>query len=331
MRTNTMLTTFLRWPIIARILIIILFIISLFGSVIHLIEPENFPTIFDGIWWALVTTSTVGFGDFVPTSIPGRSLGMVLILVGTGFVTTYFVTLATTAVTNHNTLKEGKMVFTGNKHVVIIGWNEKVRETINQLNSLDHSTSIILVDESLVACPETLRNVHFIKGNPTVDDTLLKANINQAEMVIITADQSKDEKQADMSSILTLIAIKGLNPDAYSIVEILASHQVTNAKRAGADEIIETNRLSSYLMINSIVSHGMSDALLSMLDQLKGSKLKYIEITHDLIGKSFSESSTELLKHKILLLGVKRGENSIINPALSFQIQLNDELLVIKD
>ncbi|MBE4907477.1 potassium channel protein [Bacillus luteolus] len=331
MRTNKLLITFLRWPIISRVLLIIFLIIIFFGSIIHLIEPENFPTVFDGIWWALVTTSTVGFGDYVPSSIAGRSLGMVLILFGTGFVTTYFVTLAATAVTNQNSFLDGKMKYYGDKHIIIVGWNERVRIIIEQLIKLDSSVKILLIDETLKENPNPKYDIHFIKGNPTVDETLLKADINHAEMVILTADQSKDEQQADMLTILTLIAIKGLNPDAYCIVEILAGHQVNNAKRAGANEIIETNHISGLLMVNDVVSHGMSDILVTMLDQLKGSKLKYIELSKNDVGMTFQYTSSALLKERIILLGVKRGENSYINPPLSYTLEENDELLVIKD
>jgi voltage-gated potassium channel len=331
MRTTSIIANFLRWPIIPRILFIVLIVTSLFGAIIHLIEPENFPTIFDGIWWAMVTTSTVGFGDFVPTSVIGRSVAILLILVGTGFVSTYFITLSTAAVTNQNAYIEGRRSYNGTKHIIIIGWNERVKDTIHQIKGVNPPIDIILVDETLEKNPFPSKHFHFIRGNPTNDDILTKAKAEEASTILITSDQSKDEIQADMCSVLTLLAVKGINPNIYSIVEILTFNQVKNAERAGADEIIQTNKLSSFVMLNSLISHGMSDALLTILDQVKGSKLKYLDIAFDLVGRTFGECSGLLLQEKKLLIGIKRGNQTIVNPHLTTLIEKQDELLVIKD
>lgn len=52
----------------------------------------------DGLWWSIVTTTTVGYGDISPASVGGRVIAVVLMLVGigligmlTGSITTYFV------------------------------------------------------------------------------------------------------------------------------------------------------------------------------------------------------------------------------------------------
>ncbi|MEW5838624.1 MAG: ion channel [Pseudomonadota bacterium] len=51
------------------------------GTLVATIDPA-FHSLWDGLWWALVTISTVGYGDFVPVSAEGRLLGAVLIMFG---------------------------------------------------------------------------------------------------------------------------------------------------------------------------------------------------------------------------------------------------------
>ncbi|WP_078379236.1 potassium channel family protein [Sutcliffiella halmapala] len=333
MKNNTSFHfNFIHWPVIIRVLCIIFIINITFGVIIHFIEPTEFPSIFDGIWWALVTTATLGYGDYVPITIPGRTLAILLIFIGTGFVTTYFVALASSAITTQNAYLEGKVEYKDEKHIIIVGWNERVKETLTQIKGLGKKPlSIVLIDQTLDQNPLPGHNVHYIKGNPIYDHILLHANIKKAELVVVTSDQSKDEVQADMNAILTLLTVKGLNPNVYTIVEILTSVQVKNAQRAGADEIIQTNMLSSYVMINSMVSNGMSNTLLHMLDQLKGSKLKYLDVENSHIGNTFESVSNTLMQNKILLIGIKRRGETMVNPPLYTLIQADDCLLVIKD
>ncbi|ART77799.1 potassium channel family protein [Sutcliffiella horikoshii] len=329
---TSLIFRFVHWPLIARILVIIFVINITFGFLIHYIEPAEFPSIFDGIWWAIVTTATLGYGDYVPVTVTGRSLAIILILFGTGFVTTYFVSLAASAIATQNDYLEGKVDYRGSEHIIVIGWNERVRETLRQINSMSNKPlSIVLIDSTLEKNPLHDQNVHFIKGNPCYDQTLLSANVKSAGFVVISADQSKDEVQADMNSVLTLLAVKGLNPDVYTIAEILTSTQVINAQRAGADEVIQTNMFTSYVMTNSMMSNGMSNTLLTMLDQLKGSKLKYLEVEKDMIGTTFEKLSNQMLQKKILLIGIKRRGDTMVNPPLYTLIQADDCLLVIKD
>jgi voltage-gated potassium channel len=58
-------------------------IIVIAGTLMAVIDP-NVETPFDGIWWAWVTVTTVGYGDIVPASTAGRLFGSFLILMGIG-------------------------------------------------------------------------------------------------------------------------------------------------------------------------------------------------------------------------------------------------------
>lgn len=68
------------------------------GFLVTLLDKKDFPTFGTGVWWAIVTLGTVGYGDVVPHTAWGRVLGSGVIVVGVTFiafltatVTSYFV------------------------------------------------------------------------------------------------------------------------------------------------------------------------------------------------------------------------------------------------
>ncbi|WP_062350350.1 potassium channel family protein [Bacillus kwashiorkori] len=321
---------FLRLPYLIRLLLVVAFILFLFGTSIHFVEPEQFPTVFDGIWWAIITTSTIGYGDFVPITIPGRIIGILLVLFGAGFVATFFVSLATSAVQKQNAIMKGTLELKITNHFIVIGWNERSKEIVQDFVKVNRDRQIVLIDSTLDNSPFINKNnLFFVKGAPSLDATLEKANVRDAELVIITADPRKNELEADMNTILNIVAVKGLAPSIYCIAEILTKEQIINAKRAGADEIIQTNTLSSFVMLHTMLSHGISDSLLDIFNILKGVKVQLLT-DNEFVGESFQQVSTNLLKKHIILIGVKQDENNtLINPNGEYIIQHKDRLLVI--
>jgi voltage-gated potassium channel len=59
------------------------------GGCLSILEPETVKGGYgDGIWWAIVTASTVGYGDIAPTTLWGRLIAVLLMLVGIGLMST---------------------------------------------------------------------------------------------------------------------------------------------------------------------------------------------------------------------------------------------------
>jgi voltage-gated potassium channel len=323
------LAKFLRLHVVVRIFLLASFIMIIFGYIIHLIEPNNFPSVFDGIWWAVVTAATIGYGDYVPETFAGRITGIILMLVGIAIVSSYFVTLATVAVTMQAAYVEGKLFFKGNQHMIIIGWNERSRELISSISKKNPSKKVVLIDETLGTMPTEHKNIHFIKGRASLDEILLKANIHEAQCVVITADQNKNELDADMNTIITLLAIKGTHPTIRCVAEILTSEQVDNARRAGADEIIQSNILTSSLILNSLESHSTIASILNLIRDSDTHHLLTCEPVEGIVGKPFYEACNLYFKRNKLLVGIKRGEKTHVNPPQEFVIQKDDIALVI--
>jgi voltage-gated potassium channel len=68
------------------------------GILMTVLDRENYPTIGSGLWWAVQTTTTVGYGDNVPTSFAGRLLAAFVMLVGIGFLTVITAAITSTFV-----------------------------------------------------------------------------------------------------------------------------------------------------------------------------------------------------------------------------------------
>lgn len=52
----------------------------------HEAQPQRFASVFDGLWWAAVTLSTVGYGDVYPVTLGGRFFTVCVLLLGMGIV-----------------------------------------------------------------------------------------------------------------------------------------------------------------------------------------------------------------------------------------------------
>lgn len=66
--------------------IAVLALLTVLGGGAAFAAVERQRSTWDGVWWSVETMTTVGYGDVVPTTTAGRIIGIVVMLVGVGFV-----------------------------------------------------------------------------------------------------------------------------------------------------------------------------------------------------------------------------------------------------
>ena len=84
-------TRFLREPLSVRgaasVIVAATALIVIGGGIlIRLIDPDEYPNVGIGMWWALQTVTTVGYGDVTPTHVTGRLVGAFVMLEGIAFL-----------------------------------------------------------------------------------------------------------------------------------------------------------------------------------------------------------------------------------------------------
>jgi voltage-gated potassium channel len=72
--------------------------VVLSGILISVLDHDEFPSVWLGMWWAVQTVTTVGYGDVVPNDVLGRIIAALIMLVGIGFLSLITATVASSLI-----------------------------------------------------------------------------------------------------------------------------------------------------------------------------------------------------------------------------------------
>lgn len=229
---------------------------------IHYLEPEEFPTPFIGFWWVMTTVTTIGYGDYSPTTVPGMLFGIFLYLFGIGLIGIIIGKIVDSYTYFRRLKMEGKLRYRGKGHFLIIGWSKSVHKTINEiLGNKDIEAEVVLIDNSKEA-PFIHEKFHYIQGNPTDTEVLQQANIDQAHSVSVFASENEDEVLRDGKTLLIATAIEEYaaqqGKQIYTIAEIVHEDHIRMFQYANVNEFILSGESFTHMMTKAMLHHGSS-------------------------------------------------------------------------
>ncbi len=309
------------------ILILLLIIISTIG--LYLFEPDI--TIFNAIWWSIVTLTTVGYGDITPTTTGGRIIGVFIMFLGIGLLGTFTATVASFFVEKKMKEEKGMKSFDFEDHVILCGWNFRAREILEEFrNDPRMATKPVILIASIDSKPVDDDRLYFIQGEVT-EDTLTRANLSHASSVVILGDDTLDETSRDAKVVLSVLTVESLNPNVYTVVELSTEENIKHCQRAHADEIIVGSEFSARLLARATMDHGISKVISELLSARLGNDLYKIPATSEMIGQTFLDAMTRLKREKnSIALGIHHADGTVVtNPPSDMKIQEGDEIIVI--
>lgn len=319
------------------------------GTSLYMAEARQNPAVAslaDGIWWALVTLTTVGYGDISPTTVAGRLVGGGLMVVG-------MVTLALFAGIVGNTMLSSVMrvreeqfrMSTSMNHVVLCGWEPGARMLLDAiLAEFPTETTELVIFAQGPRPPSVPPEFRWVGGDPTKESELGKVRLEMADAVLIVGSRTLTPQDADARTILTAFTIRSYmqaqpptpqrRRPLYMVTEILDAENVRHARTAGADEVIESTRIGFSLLSHAIVQRGTAE----LLGRITAAGAHSLYVGWPPAGtelpQPFAALATALkAEHKVLLIGLadQDGGEQRLNPPDATPVSASHRLIYLAE
>ena len=328
------LVSFLRRENLLRLAgVIVVLVLAGAAGLTWFEEDRPFP---DAVWWAIVTLTTVGFGDIAPVSLGGRLIGVVLMFFGIGVLGTFTATIAGVFVEKRSRRDRGMEASGLRKHIILCGWNDRTREILKDLraDSRGAGQDIVLLAD-VETRPVEDEQLHFVRGDVD-EESLKRAGLERAATVVLVGDRGLDYQARDAKAVLAVLTVKSINPKVYAIVELAGEDNVRHCKQARADEIIVGADLCSRVISTATLDHGISTVVRELLSAQEGQNLITVKVTAAQAGRTFLELFCELKRDKgRIALAIQRGGKGgrggtiVTNPEADARVEADDRLVVI--
>jgi voltage-gated potassium channel len=289
---------------------------------------EHMP-LFEAFYMTIITISTVGYAEIIPLSQTGRTLTIVIIILGIT-VGAYTIGMLVRAFIEGEMLKifgrrkVQKQITELKDHFIVCGFGRIGRIICNELAADSVNFVVIEQDPSIIETIES-KNYLFLEMDATCEEALLKAGIMKAKG-IATALRS------DANNVFITLTAKGLRPDIYILAR--ASHENNEDKlsRAGASRVVSPHLIGGKRMAQVLKRPTVVDFIdIATMGSSLGLMMEEAMIgeNSDLINKNLIDSN--LRKHfGVIIVAIKKmAGNMIFNPMPSETLESGDVIVVI--
>ena len=321
-----------------KILLFVAFFWTMGSVGFYAFESPHNPdlTVADAFWWAVVTMTTVGYGDYSPTTTAGRFLIAIPSMIAGGGVLAYALSVVTTYLieSKHKELR-GMNNFEFKDHILLINYPGEAK-VVEMLDELRHDRqvgdrAIVLLTDQLEELTETLAKlgVRFVKGSPINEEALERANAGYARDVVLFARSERDEN-SDSFNLGVLVALKSINDKVRIVVECVSPVHKDLMLKGGASTAICVTELTTQLLAQARQGIEIQKLFTDLASNRTPQQVDAVRFEHSKPGSvPFADVLTHLARRDTLLIGVRRKGQQHVNPGAAFAVETGDDLLVI--
>ena len=272
-------------------------------------------------WWAIVTMTTVGYGDYAPSTSEGRIFAVLVMFAGISLTAMFTAVISSIFVAKRIREDKGLEKVNVKNHIILCGWNRNADKIIDSIQYLSEGRrkDLVLIndlDEETIARLKTRYrdiHLHFVAGDYTSEQILQRASLEDADtIIIIPCDVDASIQNPDEKTILATLTIKGLEPNKRLIAYLYSRDNLTHIKRANADEVVISDDFGAYMLASHVVDPGIPQILNRLLDNVSENRFKRVDIPSEFVGQSFDKLFDHFRNNNgSLLIGVYSEEENL--------------------
>ena len=297
---------------------LIIFFVILAGAIgVLLFEKRQYASeinnFFDALWWALVTITTVGYGDLVPITFWGRIIGIIFILLGFILFSIFTAFIASTFIDIRIKERKGLGKIKEKNHVLICGWNKSVHKILEFISNkkVEQQPTIVLVNELDENSISYLQNnyptlqLKYVKGDFTNQEVLIRANVTAAKNIILLYDTSKQNASpSDERTIIAAHNIIYLNLKGKITLQLKDEKYLPNIRREKIHNVVIFDDIGGNILANSTLYPAVPDFVQELLKFKEGVGFRELDIPNEYVNKTYGDLFDYFKQKNYLLLGI---------------------------
>jgi len=310
------------------LLFLLFFIVMTAGIAMYVLEEQlnpNIESLFDAVYWALVTIATVGYGDISPVTPEGRTISMLIIISGIAMISFATSVIVSAFSERLIEMKENRLVQEINKSksfLIVCGYGQMAKMFFRQ-NQSDVNNYIILDKDSERVEAARKDGYSAIHEDASRFETLSKFNVAHSKVTILCLTAS------DVENIYITLNAKSISRKIQVIARVNDINIISKFEYAGADHLLMPNRVVNTMVHTAITQPTMYKAIHAILTGKSVARIDEIHVHefHRVVGKTIKE--LDFRGNKLLFIGIQREGIFMFNPPSSETIKSYDILLVM--